>query len=73
MLVQDTLAEVQAIESSIAGTSDSELKVRLALRGCLHELRLLVADRTAIQSHEVIFSHRDACKPKLDVIFGGLS
>ena len=44
-MVENTIADVQKLEQSVDGKSLPDLQIRLALRGCLRELRMLTADR----------------------------
>jgi hypothetical protein len=41
-VLEQTISSVRALEQSIDGRALADLKVRLALRGCLSELRGLV-------------------------------
>lgn len=43
-MIENTIADVQELERSVDGKSLPELQIRLALRGCLKELRMLTAD-----------------------------
>ena len=43
-MIENTIADVQRLERSVHGKSLPDLQIRLALRGCLKELRMLTAD-----------------------------
>jgi hypothetical protein len=43
-MIENTIADVQELERSVDGKSLPDLQIRLALRGCLKELRMLTAD-----------------------------
>jgi hypothetical protein len=43
-MIENTIADVQELERSVEGKSLPDLQIRLALRGCLKELRMLTAD-----------------------------
>jgi hypothetical protein len=45
-MIENTIADVQELERSVDGKSLPDLQIRLALRGCLKELRMLTADPT---------------------------
>lgn len=49
-MVENTIADVQKLEQSVDGKSLPDLQIRLALRGCLRELRMLNADQVGHQS-----------------------
>jgi hypothetical protein len=49
-MVENTITDVQRLEQSVDGKSLSDLQIRLALRCCLRELRMLTADRADRQS-----------------------
>jgi len=40
-MIENTIADVQKLERSVDGKSLPDLQIRLALRGCLKELRML--------------------------------
>jgi hypothetical protein len=44
-MVEKTITDVQKLERSVDGKSLSDLQIRLALRCCLRELRMLNADQ----------------------------
>jgi hypothetical protein len=44
-MVENTIADVQKLERSVDGKSLSDLQIRLALRCCLRELRMLNIDQ----------------------------
>jgi hypothetical protein len=44
LMIENTIADVQKLERSVDGKSLPDLQIRLALRGCLKELRMLTAD-----------------------------
>lgn len=44
-MLEQAIADVQLIEQSICGSRLSDLRVRLALRTCLSELRSLASGR----------------------------
>jgi hypothetical protein len=44
LMVENTIADVQKLERSVTGKSLPDLQIRLALRSCLKELRMLTAD-----------------------------
>jgi hypothetical protein len=47
-VLEQTISSVRELEQSIEGRALADLRVRLALRGCLSELRgLVVGDRGA--------------------------
>jgi hypothetical protein len=43
-VLEETISSVREIEQSIEGRALADLRVRLALRGCLSELRGLVGE-----------------------------
>ena len=43
-MLEQTISSVRALEQSIEGRALADLRVRLALRGCLSELRGLVGE-----------------------------
>jgi hypothetical protein len=44
-MVENTIVDVQRLERSVHGKSLSDLQIRLALRSCLRELRMLCIDQ----------------------------
>ena len=49
-MVENTIADVQKLERSVDGKSLSDLQIRLALRCCLRELRMINADQVECPS-----------------------
>jgi hypothetical protein len=49
-MVENTIADVQRLEQSMDGKSLSDLQIRLALRCCLRELRMLNVDQAGYQT-----------------------
>jgi hypothetical protein len=47
-MFENAIANVQRLEQSVAGKSLSDLQIRLALRSCLKELRMLTVARADI-------------------------
>jgi hypothetical protein len=49
-MVENTIADVQKLEQSVDGKSLPDLQIRLALRCCLKELRMLTANQAEHRS-----------------------
>jgi hypothetical protein len=43
-MFESAIADVQKLEQSVEGKSLPDLRIRLALRSCLKELRMLIVD-----------------------------
>jgi hypothetical protein len=51
-VLEQTISSVRALEQSIDGRALADLKVRLALRGCLSELRGLIGGDANYRSQD---------------------
>ena len=50
-MLENTIADVQKLEHSMTGKSLSDLQIRLALRCCLKELRMLTIGEVQVNSN----------------------
>jgi hypothetical protein len=53
LMFESAIADVQKLEQSVDGKSLPDLQIRLALRSCLKELRMLTLDPAEIQQPRI--------------------
>jgi hypothetical protein len=49
-MINDAVAKLQAIEEKLTQKTSAQLQTRLAIRGCLKELRVITAQATSPQA-----------------------